>query len=67
MQLSKEERMSHESKNRYSQFREQFDDIFEVTLSKKRGENLAETSATSLNEDSSHKQMTESQINDKQL
>jgi hypothetical protein len=36
MKEGKRERLSQESKNRYNQFREQFDDIFEVTLSQKQ-------------------------------
>jgi hypothetical protein len=36
MKEGKRERLSLESKNRYNQFREQFDDIFEVTLSQKQ-------------------------------
>ena len=42
MQETKKERLSQDAKNRYSQFREQFDDIFEVTLSKKKDEIILE-------------------------
>ncbi len=36
MSEGKRDRLSQESKNRYNSFREQFDDIFEVTLSPKK-------------------------------
>ena len=42
MKEGKRDRLSQEQKNRYSQFRDQFDDIFEVTLSKRKTQEVQE-------------------------